>query len=152
MYSIRDADSADIETLVNFTLQEARESEGVEKDRETVTRGVGAAFAHPPRATYWVAERDGHVVASISAVTEWSNFHGGDYWWVQSLFVAPEHRGSGLVDLLLNHVAKAAQSAGALDLRLYAHNLNERALGAYRRAGFVTAPYVIMRRELPQPS
>lgn len=39
----------------------------------------------------------------------------------------------------------AARASGALDLRLYAHAANARALRAYRRCGFVNAPYVVMR-------
>jgi ribosomal protein S18 acetylase RimI-like enzyme len=90
----------------------------------------------------------GEVVASMSVVTEWSNFRGGDYWWIQSLFIAPGHRASGLVDLLLDHLARTAAASGALELRLYAHGANERALRAYHRCGFATLPYVIMRRSL----
>jgi ribosomal protein S18 acetylase RimI-like enzyme len=141
--------SADIDTLVAFTLQEAREAEGAEKDAAAVGRGVRAAFDDPPVATYWVAEiPDGSVVASISINTEWSDFHGGYYWWIQSLFIVPEHRGAGLVELLLDHVAKAAEASDALDLRLYAHESNQRALRVYYRCGFTAAPYIIMTRRL----
>lgn len=146
-YRIRGAVSDDIETIVSFTLREAEEAERLILDAAAVRRGVGGAFADPPLACYWVAETpDGELVASVSVVTEWSNFRGGHYWWVQSLFVVPEHRGRGLVELLLDHVAAAAADAGALDLRLYAHASNERALRVYRRCGFEAAPYVIMRR------
>jgi GNAT superfamily N-acetyltransferase len=148
-YTIRDAVHADIDTLVAFTLQEAREAERAERDVHGVTRGVRAPFDDRRVAAYWVAETADHqVVASISVITEWSNFHGGDYWWIQSLFVAPEHRGSGLVDALVEHVARAARVAGALELRLYAHNSNHRALRAYQRCGFTAAPYIIMTRKL----
>ena len=67
---------------------------------------------------------------------------------MQSLFVAPGHRGAGIVDRLLDHVTDEARAAGALDLRLYAHRDNARALRAYRRLGFEDAPWVIMRRPL----
>lgn len=148
-YSIRLATRDDIDTLVAFTLQEALDAERTHSTEAAVRRGVEAAFAIPPRATYWVAESIDHVVvASTSIVTEWSDFHGGDYWWVQSVFVTPEHRGGGLVDLLLDHLAALARAAGALDLRLYAHESNDRALRAYRRCGFTVAPYVIMARRL----
>jgi ribosomal protein S18 acetylase RimI-like enzyme len=132
-----------------FTLQEAREAEGAEKDAAAVERGVRAAFDDPPVATYWVAETpDGRVVASISVNTEWSDFHGGYYWWIQSLFIVPEHRGAGLVELVLDHVTKAAEASGAVDLRLYAHESNARALRVYRRCGFTVAPYIIMTKPL----
>ena len=86
--------------------------------------------------------------ASASVTTEWSNFHGGHYWWVQSLFVDPSHRGDGLVDRLLDHLAQTAAANGALDLRLYAHEVNARARRVYDRCGFTLAPYVLMRRSL----
>lgn len=148
-YRIREADIEDLDTIVDFTLQEAQETEGAEKDLAAVTRGVQAGFDDPSLSIYWVAEAaDGRVVASASVVTEWSNFHGGYYWWVQSLFILPEHRGHGLVDLLLAYLANAAQAAGALDLRLYALSSNHRALQAYRRCGFDVAPYTVMIKRL----
>ena len=89
---------------------------------------MSAAFEDPALATYWVAEsEEGTVVASTSIVKEWSNFHGGSYWWIQSLFIDPAHRGAGLVEVILDHLADEAAHAGALDLRLYAiRRLGER--------------------------
>lgn len=148
-YRIRAASPADLDTLVEFTQREAAEAEGVALDPADVARGVGAAFLSPPLSTYWVAEAaDGRVVASASVVKEWSNFRGGHYWWIQSLFVDPAHRGSGLVDRLLAHLTDAAAEGGALDLRLYARASNHRALHVYRRCGFETAPYALMTRRV----
>lgn len=144
-YAIRPAAHADIETLVDFTVREASEAEGVTLDRTEAMRGVRGAFQQPPLARYWVAETaDGRIAASASIVTEWSNFHGGFYWWIQSVFIAPEHRGRGLIELLLDHLARMAEAGGALALRLYAHSANHRALHAYQRCGFVEAPYTIL--------
>lgn len=164
-YTIREVREDDVDTLVDFTLREAEEAEGTTLDRDAVRRGVQAAFVNPPRATYWVAEdAKGRVVASTSVVREWSNFHGGDYWWIQSLYIVPEHRGTGLLELLLDHLSRTAAAAGAIDLRLYAHAGNGRAIRAYERCGFTRAPYVLMRhapgadtgrdvpRALPDPS
>jgi ribosomal protein S18 acetylase RimI-like enzyme len=148
-YSIRPARPSDLEVLVSLTLEEAREAEGTDKRVEDVRRGVQAGLLDPAIATYWVVESaNGDVVAATSVLTEWSDFHGGNYWWIQSLFIVPKHRGRGLVELLLNHLTETARAAGALDLRLYAHKSNHRALRAYSRSGFEQAPYVIMRRSL----
>lgn len=148
-YRLRRAAPADLETIVAFTLEEAREAEGQALDPNHVRRGVRTGLEDPSLATYWVAESaDGDVVASTSVVGEWSNFNGRYYWWVQSLFIVVEHRGRGLVDVLLDRLAEEAHAAGALDLRLYAHRSNGRALEAYRRCGFDEAPYVIMKRSL----
>lgn len=146
-YAIRLATTADLSTLVAFALEEAREAEGLELDVSALTRGTGLALQDPQLATYWVAETlDGLVAASISIVTEWSNLRGGHYWWIQSLFIRSEHRGRGLVDQLLEHVAGAARDAGALDLRLYVHRDNERARRVYTRSGFTASQYVLMTR------
>ncbi len=150
-YTIREALPSDIDTLVAFTLQEAREAEGLEEDLDAVKRGIRGAFRDPRPAVYWIAEApDGSIVASTSVSTEWSDFHGGYYWWIHSLFILPEHRGNGLLEVLLDHLQNAAEEAGALDLRLYAHQSNERALRAYRRCGFAVAPYIIMTRSVKQ--
>ena len=149
MYTIRQAEIGDLETIVGFTILEAGEAEGLGVDADGIRRGVAAGLEDPSVAAYWVAESsDGEIVASTSTVREWSNFNGGYYWWVQSMFIVPEHRGRGLVDLLLDTVAEEAHAAGAVDLRLYAHGSNRRAIEAYRRCGFDESPYVIMRRRL----
>jgi L-amino acid N-acyltransferase YncA len=147
-YTIRSARAGDLDTLVEFTLHEAREAEGAHLAVARVTAGVQAAFRAQPPARYWVVERDGRVIASTSIVTEWSDFHGREYWWVQSIYIVPAHRGSGLLNQLLDHLSSEAQAAGALELRLYVHDENQRAIKAYRRCGFTEAPYVIMRRGL----
>lgn len=147
-YSVRDAKVTDIDALVAFTLREAREAEAYAADEAAVRRGIAAAFDEPPLSTYWVAEFDGQVVGSVSVVREWSNFRGGHYWWIQSIFILPDHRARGVIKMLIDRVATVARAAGALDLRLYAHESSDRALQAYRRYGFATTPYVMMRLDL----
>jgi hypothetical protein len=96
-YSIRLAAEPDVDTLVDFTLREAAEAERVTLSIEEATTGVRGGFGTSPLSTYWVAvAADGSMVASTSVVKEWSNFHGGYYWWIQSLYILPDHRGSGL--------------------------------------------------------
>jgi GNAT superfamily N-acetyltransferase len=130
-------------------MQEAREAEGRELNEDTVRRGVLAAFGERPASRYWVAEGPGGaIVAIISTTNEWSDFRAGEYWWVQSLFIRPEYRRSGLLELLLDHLADEARRRGALELRLYVHQGNERAVRAYRRSGFHAVPYTIMARTL----
>ena len=144
-YLIREAEQSDLEALISFTLHEATETEGVSPDLAAVKHGVQAGLDGSAPSSYWVAEySDGSVIGSISVVTEWSNFRGGYYWWIQSLFIVSEHRGRGLVDYLLEFVATTARAASALDLRLYVLQSNQRAIAAYRRCGFDVAPYTIM--------
>jgi ribosomal protein S18 acetylase RimI-like enzyme len=54
--------------------------------------------------------------------------------------------------MLVETVREAAVRDQALDLRLYVHQGNERAIKAYRKAGFIDADYRIMRMDVPAGS
>lgn len=106
-YFIRPATPDDINKIIEFTTQEAQESEGSVVDLVAVERGVSSAFSENPRSKYWVMEdSSGTVIANTSVVKEWSDFHGNDYWWIQSFYIAPEHRGMGLADESSNILQK----------------------------------------------
>ncbi|MDJ0783964.1 MAG: GNAT family N-acetyltransferase [Desulfosarcinaceae bacterium] len=143
---VRAATLDDLDALVQFTAEEAREAEGHRKGVETLARGIRAALLDDTIATYWVLVDDAdRPVGSVSAVKEWSDWHAGYYWWIQSMYLLPDHRGRGLMTLLLEAVQCAMQAQGGLELRLYVHRENAAAIRAYRRAGFVDTPYRILR-------
>jgi ribosomal protein S18 acetylase RimI-like enzyme len=148
-YVVRRAQAQDLDSLVSFTLAEAREAEGAELDPSVVRRGVEAGLSDRAIAMYWVVELDhGEIIARASALREWSDWHAQYYWWIQSMYVVPDHRGRGLVEMLIAAVSAEARNSGAADLRLYVHEHNSRAIRAYRRCGFSGLPYRIMSRDL----
>jgi GNAT superfamily N-acetyltransferase len=150
-YVVRRAQDKDLDSLVSFTVAEAREAEGAEMDPAVVRRGVEAGLSNPAIAKYWVVESDhGEIVARTSVVREWSDWHAQDYWWIQSMYVVPAHRGQGLVEMLIRVVSAEARDSGAADLRLYVHTGNRRAIRAYGRCGFDDAPYAIMCKDLSE--
>ena len=65
--------------------------------------------------------------------------------WLAAVYVAADHRGSGLLDELVGRCVIWARQQGASVLRLEVHETNERAQRAYARLGFVAtgarAPY-----------
>ena len=145
-YVIRRAIITDLSRLVEFTLSEAKEAEGISLNRERARKGIQAALEDESVAVYWVLQtRPDEIAGNISVVKEWSNWKAGYYWWIQSLYIKPEHRGRGLTKRLIQTVRESAKQSRALDLRLYVHKNNERAMKAYVRAGFVHADYRIMR-------
>ena len=56
---------------------------------------------------------------------------------VVSMWVAPEHRRTGLGTRLMNEVQRWAQTRGAGELRLMVTNNNAKAISFYERCGFV---------------
>ena len=66
---------------------------------------------------------------------EWSDWRNGQCWWIQSVYVQPEHRRRGYYRALYRHVREAAQAAGACGLRLYAADSNAKAHATYESLG-----------------
>jgi ribosomal protein S18 acetylase RimI-like enzyme len=52
------------------------------------------------------------------------------------------------MEALIQKVRESARKNKALDLRLYVHKNNARAIGAYRKSGFIDADYQIMRMDI----
>lgn len=144
-YTVRSAEIEDLDMLVDFTLAEASEAEGSKKSSACVREGIKTALVDPSIACYWMLEnQEGDLIGSVSIVKEWSDWHAGFYWWVQSMFIRPEYRGQKLMKLLLDKIRQEAKNENALEIRLYVHSHNIRAIRAYKREGFSDSPYKIM--------
>lgn len=60
------------------------------------------------------------------------SLYAGVVWWIQSVYVPPEHRQKGHFKQLYSAVRDEAQKAGAAGLRLYADDHNIKAHAAVR--------------------
>ena len=63
--------------------------------------------------------------------------------YIDCLFIRSEFRGQGGLELLLNHAAAYFRSLGIRYMRLEVSALNERAIRAYERFGFVTTQHTM---------
>ena len=148
-YVVRRADLGDLGQLVEFTISEAREAEGVSKEPEKAREGIRAALEDESFALYWVVQsEDNEILGNVSVIKEWSNWSAGYFWWIQSMFIKPEYRGRGLLEMLIQTVRESARQSNALELRLYVHKDNARAIKAYKKTGFVDSDYRIMRMDI----
>jgi len=133
---IRDAWADDAPVIVDFQIRMARETEEMELDPEICREGVAAVFEDPSLGRYFVAEDDGNVVGSLMVTYEWSDWRNGNVWWIQSVFVEPEHRGRGVYRRLYETVQKIVNaSEDVRGLRLYVDIRNESAQQVYSRLG-----------------
>ena len=134
-------DAADI---VAFQRAMARETEEIELDADVVTRGVHAVFDQPSRGRYFVAEAGGAVVASLLITYEWSDWRDGNVWWIQSVYVRPEHRRRGVYARMYEAVKGAALAdPGVRGIRLYVDRRNTPAQDVYRRCGMNGEHYLV---------
>jgi ribosomal protein S18 acetylase RimI-like enzyme len=133
---IRRAISSDIESVVEFQVKMAAETEGVELYTHTVHEGVFAVFQHTEKGVYYVAEADQQVVASTLLTPEWSDWRNAMVYWIQSVYVLPEYRRKGVFRQMFATIEKAVQkdekSAG---LRLYVDKNNLEAISVYEKLG-----------------
>lgn len=144
MTVVRDAHPRDLRTLVRFNLAMARETEDLGPDPGVLLEGVRAALLDPTRGRYFVAERMGAVAGALLVTYEWSDWRNAVFWWVQSVYVEPAHRRTGVFTALYRHVEALASSAGSCGLRLYVHEHNEIASAVYRKLGMVSSGYRVL--------
>lgn len=142
--AIRPARRDDLEALVEFNCNLARETEEDDLDPQTVRRGIDRLLGDPALGFYTVAERDGQVVGCLLITFEWSDWRDGMLWWIQSVYVRREARRQGVFRRLFAAIRERAEADPAVcGLRLYAEKNNGPALKTYRALGMREKPYRI---------
>lgn len=142
-YEIAMGCALDIDSITQFQVDMALESEGVILDRDRVLRGVTAAMNDSAKGTYLVARNEGDVVASLMITREWSDWNAEWYWWVQSVYVKPAHRGRGLFRTMYAKVKELAAQSGVSQVRLYVERTNLSARQVYERVGMQECHYLM---------
>ena len=141
---VRNATAAESVRIADFNRAMAMETEGLALDEKTVASGVVALMGHPDRGFYLVAEVDGAVAGCLLITYEWSDWRNKMFWWIQSVYVKPEHRGHGVYRAMEDKVqALAAQAGNVCGFRLYVHKSNTRAQEVYRTLGMHETEYLI---------
>ena len=118
-------------------------------DRDVLNAGVSRMLAEPSRGRYFVAEDGDEVVGQLAVTHEWSDWRNGDIWWIQSVYIAKEHRRKGVYQALHAHVREAARAAGVIGFRLYVERDNEAAQSTYAALGMHRSPYVMYEELWP---
>jgi ribosomal protein S18 acetylase RimI-like enzyme len=140
--TIRIARAADIEIITANNSAMAEETEGRRLRPETLRSGVGRLLSDSNRGVYYLAERDGNVVGQLLITREWSDWRDGWFWWIQSVYVAPDARRQGVYRALHEHVhAEARTRPNVCGIRLYVDQDNARAQQVYQRLGMKRSGY-----------
>jgi GNAT superfamily N-acetyltransferase len=132
---VRAARAEDLEALVAGNMALAEETEPVRLDMETLRQGILALLESRAPGRYWVAELEGRVVGQLLVTFEWSDWRNRMVWWIQSVYVAPDARGRGVLRTLYDVARREALAAGAGGLRLYVNTANQRAQAVYAALG-----------------
>lgn len=146
--TIREARPEDAQCIAEYNRSMARETENKELDAVTVLKGVQAGLAQPNLCRYFVAEVDGRVIGQAMITYEWSDWRNGELWWIQSVYVHPDHRRRGIFRALFQHIRLIAQNHPKVrGLRLYVEADNQIGKNVYQSLGMVHAGYHVYELE-----
>ena len=87
-----------------------------------------------------VAEVQGEVVAFALFFTNFSTFLAQPGLYLEDLFVRPEHRGKGIGEALLKHLARLAVNRGCGRFEWSVLDWNEGAIRFYEKMGATVMP------------
>lgn len=133
---IRFATIEDWEAIAQFQVLMAEETENVTLDKNTIENGVKAVFENPHFGKYYVAENEGKIIACLLTTYEWSDWRSAMVWWLQSVYVLPEYRKTGVFSMMYQHIKSlVAADANIGGIRLYMINSNHRARAVYEAMG-----------------
>jgi ribosomal protein S18 acetylase RimI-like enzyme len=150
---VRPGAAADLDFIVDCNARLARETEEKQLDAAKLRRGVESLLETPAKGRYYIAELDRRPAGQIMFTSEWSDWRNGFFWWIQSVYVVPQARRSGVFTALFRHLERLARDdAQVCGLRLYVDRANEAAQRTYRRLGLEVTHYQLMEVEFQRPT
>lgn len=139
---IRRATLEDLPRLVTGNKRMAALTEGLALDDKVLQKGVLRVLQDASCGQYWVAEREGAFAGQLMLTFEWSDWRNGRFYWVQSVWVEPEHRRQGVYRALWGRVQQAiVEDPDACGARLYVERGNQAAIATYRALGMHETEY-----------
>ena len=139
---IRHATLADAKIITEFNSAIAHETEHLNLDHKRLLRGVKALLKDASKGYYILAEVKGQIAGQLMITYEWSDWRAATFWWIQSVYVIPEFRGTGVFNQLFHYVEKAARkNKSVCGIRLYVERTNTRAMQTYQHLGMKKANY-----------
>ena len=148
---VRPANPRDLKVLVEFNSAMALETEGKNLDPDALHAGVAAVLEDGLKGFYLVAECRGNPVGQLLVTSEWSDWRNAYFWWIQSVYVIPEHRRRGVYRALDQQVRAQARLRGNVcGVRLYVDRRNHGAQKVYSSLGMCPSQYDMYEVEISE--
>lgn len=141
---VRLAEDKDVQTLAQFNISLAWETERKRLESPVVTRGLRMLLKNPHHGFYTVAETAGDVVGCVMVTYEWSDWRCGLFWWIQSVYVKPGFRRQKVFSTLYDSLKeKASRESNVCGFRLYVEGANHTAQNTYSQVGMGETSYKV---------
>jgi GNAT superfamily N-acetyltransferase len=105
-------------------------------DATRARRATEKLLTEPEFGGVWMIDADGTLAGYIVVLLGYSLEFGGRFGLLDELFVAQNHRGSGLGTEALAFAGDQCRARGWQALRLEVSQDNQRGISLYRRSGF----------------
>ena len=124
----------DINSLVDFNIKMAKETENKVLNKETVTKGVSQVLNNTTLGYYVIAKNNDNILGSLMITYEWSDWRNGMFWWIQSVYVEKEYRQQGVYKKMYSYIKdKALKDNSCTGIRLYVEQENKIAQSVYKK-------------------
>ena len=144
---IRHATPDDAPAIARFNVALARETERRTLNRRLVALGVRALLNEPHHGFYVVADNGKKIVGMTMITYEWSDWLNRQWWWLQSVYVDPSLRRSGIFGKIHAYIEElAARADNVCGIRLYAEKDNLPAHRTYRSIGLSPSNYGVFEQ------
>jgi GNAT superfamily N-acetyltransferase len=142
---IRKAKPEDLEGIVEFNIQMAKETEGIILDERIVREGVKSILDNMLIGLYLVAEKnknDKMLCGQLLVIFEWSDWRNKNVWWIQNVYVDKKFRNKKVFSQLYRFtVEMAASEENVAGLKLYVKKNNNFVKRIYESLGLKKVQY-----------
>ena len=140
LYALRPATPGDVTAIVGLIRELAEFEKLLHLVVVTPESLLPQLFGARPAAECVVAEGEGQVVAFALFFSNFSTFLGRPGLYLEDLYVQPAHRGRGLGQALLKHLAALAVQRGCGRFEWSVLDWNENAIRLYQKMGATVMP------------
>ena len=124
----------DINSLVDFNIKMAKETENKILNKKIVTKGVSEVLTDTTLGYYVIAKNKNTILGSLMITYEWSDWRNGMFWWIQSVYVEKEYRKQGVYKKMYSYIKdKALKDNSCTGIRLYVEQENKIAQSVYKK-------------------
>lgn len=139
---IRYATNDDINFIVDSQINMAMETEKLVLNKEVVQKGVKAVFNDSLKGFYIIGEVNNTPCSCLMITPEWSDWRNNWVWWIQSVFVLPDMRQSGIFGMMYAFIkSNVIENSEVAGIRLYVDNTNLKARKVYENVGMSDEHY-----------
>ena len=136
----------DAVVIAEFNRRMAKETENMILDENVILNGVKNLMQQPDLGFYIVAKIENQVCGCLMITKEWSDWRNGLIWWIQSVYIHPDHRRKGIFRKMYQYISDYAKEQGIIGLRLYVEHSNSVAQKTYSELGMKKCDYHIFEQ------